>query len=246
VAGGLALLLSAYPGLSDIAQEHALINGAVDLGTPGTDNDFGNGRLDLLAAYHVAAGGADLAIGKTDAFDPVYTGGTLTYTLLVTNTGPGTATAVTVTDALPLGVTYSGASGDGWICDHSGGILTCTRSSLAVGVAPRIVVAVAVPVSSGTITNTAVVTSTRIDPNPANNTDAEQTRVDYTRCRTGQPVHRHGRSPRPGECWRNVDVHTDGEQQRPLHGHGGHGDRYAAARGDVRWRLGRWMDLRRR
>ena len=177
VAGGLALLLSAYPGLSDIAQEHALINGAVDLGTPGTDNDFGNGRLDLLAAYHVAAGGADLAIGKTDAFDPVYTGGTLTYTLLVTNTGPGTATAVTVTDALPLGVTYSGASGDGWICDHSGGILTCTRSSLAVGVAPRIVVAVAVPVSSGTITNTAVVTSTRIDPNPANNTDAEQTRV---------------------------------------------------------------------
>jgi subtilisin family serine protease len=49
--GGLALLLSAFPNLSPAEQEAALINGAVDLGSAGPDNDFGHGRLDLWAAY---------------------------------------------------------------------------------------------------------------------------------------------------------------------------------------------------
>jgi subtilisin family serine protease len=51
VAGGLALLLSAFPNLSLAEQEAALINSAVDLGSAGPDNDFGHGRLDLWAAY---------------------------------------------------------------------------------------------------------------------------------------------------------------------------------------------------
>lgn len=51
VAGGLALLLSAFPNLNVTQQEAALLNSAVDLGAPGADNDFGAGRLDLLAAY---------------------------------------------------------------------------------------------------------------------------------------------------------------------------------------------------
>jgi len=51
VAGGLALLLNAFPGLLAGDQEAALLNSAVDLGAVGPDNDFGYGRLDLLAAY---------------------------------------------------------------------------------------------------------------------------------------------------------------------------------------------------
>lgn len=51
IAGGLALLLGAFPNLSVAQQEAALRNSAVDLGAPGADNDFGAGRLDLLAAY---------------------------------------------------------------------------------------------------------------------------------------------------------------------------------------------------
>jgi subtilisin family serine protease len=51
VAGGLALLLSAYPDLTAAWQESGLENSALDLGSPGPDNDFGYGRLDLLAAY---------------------------------------------------------------------------------------------------------------------------------------------------------------------------------------------------
>jgi subtilisin family serine protease len=51
VAGGLALLLSAFADLTVAEQEAALLNSAVDLGTLGPDNDFGYGRLDLAAAY---------------------------------------------------------------------------------------------------------------------------------------------------------------------------------------------------
>lgn len=51
VSGGLALLLQAFPNLSADQQAAALINSAVDLGSPGPDNSYGYGRLDLLAAY---------------------------------------------------------------------------------------------------------------------------------------------------------------------------------------------------
>jgi subtilisin family serine protease len=51
VAGSLALLLGAFPGLSADRQEAALEGAAVDLGPAGADNDYGFGRLDALAAY---------------------------------------------------------------------------------------------------------------------------------------------------------------------------------------------------
>jgi subtilisin family serine protease len=51
VAGGLAILLSAFPGLPLFIQEQALLHGAVDLGDYGADNMYGYGRLDLLASY---------------------------------------------------------------------------------------------------------------------------------------------------------------------------------------------------
>ncbi len=57
VAGGLALLLSAYPDLDAGLQADALINSAVDLGALGPDDVFGYGRLDLSAAFDWIAAG---------------------------------------------------------------------------------------------------------------------------------------------------------------------------------------------
>ena len=51
VAGALALLLSAHPGLTASAQAGALTGSARDLGTTGPDNSYGYGRLDVLAAH---------------------------------------------------------------------------------------------------------------------------------------------------------------------------------------------------
>jgi subtilisin family serine protease len=75
-AGGLALLLNAYPNLTASQQETALINGAVDLGTTGADNDFGFGRLDILAAYQsLQAGGGDPTPTSTPLPTPTATPG---------------------------------------------------------------------------------------------------------------------------------------------------------------------------
>lgn len=47
VAGTLALLLQAFPGMSADRQAAALENSAVDLGAAGADNTYGHGRLEL-------------------------------------------------------------------------------------------------------------------------------------------------------------------------------------------------------
>lgn len=52
VAGGLALLLSAFPGLTPDQQAEAFLATSVDLGPAGPDNDYGYGRIDLPAAYY--------------------------------------------------------------------------------------------------------------------------------------------------------------------------------------------------
>ena len=62
VAGGLALLLNAHPGLSADQQANALESGAVDLGLSGVDDSFGYGRLDAQAAYQWLAGTPDFSV----------------------------------------------------------------------------------------------------------------------------------------------------------------------------------------
>ncbi|MDI6858710.1 MAG: S8 family serine peptidase [Dehalococcoidia bacterium] len=51
VAGALALLLDAYPGLTAEQQRQALLNGAADLGDAGPDNIYGYGLPDVYASY---------------------------------------------------------------------------------------------------------------------------------------------------------------------------------------------------
>jgi hypothetical protein len=51
VSGTLALLLSVRPNATVLEQEAALIDGAVDLGAPAPDDEYGAGRLDATAAH---------------------------------------------------------------------------------------------------------------------------------------------------------------------------------------------------
>jgi serine protease AprX len=52
VAGAMAALLSAFPDASVPQLHSALIQSARDLGPPGPENDYGNGLIDVLAAYN--------------------------------------------------------------------------------------------------------------------------------------------------------------------------------------------------
>src|SRR5439155_7694393 len=57
---------------------------------------------------------ADLSITKSDAPDPVIAGGTLTYTLTVSNGGPSTAASPSAANTPPAGVAIHRASSVGW------------------------------------------------------------------------------------------------------------------------------------
>ncbi len=52
IAGAAALLLSAFPSFSAAQIDSLLEMTSVDLGTPGKDNKYGAGRLDVWAAYN--------------------------------------------------------------------------------------------------------------------------------------------------------------------------------------------------
>ncbi len=182
VAGALALLWSAFPNLSTAQQEAALFRGAVDLGSPGADNVYGQGRLDVLAAYGELLASTQLSIAVLDSPDPVSAGATLTYTLVITNAGPSAASVVTVTNELPPEVTYGGVSGDGWSCSHAEGTVTCTRPNLGPGVAPSVAITVTAPEADGTITNTATVSGSEVDLDPADNAASAHTLIKPVIC----------------------------------------------------------------
>ncbi len=162
------LITTTAPVVAGVITDTAMVTSVVtDPTTPNT----------VIATTTVRAV-ADLTITKSDSPDPVNAGATLTYTVRITNTGPSTANAITVTDTLLTGVTFVGASGTGWACSQAAGIVTCTRPTLSVGAAPTIVITTTAPVSSGIITNTAVVTSAVTDSLIGNNTGTATTTVN--------------------------------------------------------------------
>jgi len=93
VAGALAVLLSAFPGVSADTQEQVLELAAFDLGTVGPDDVYGYGRLDMLAAYQLLSSmpTATPTSSPTFTFTPTVTD-TPTATLTATNTSTPTDT----------------------------------------------------------------------------------------------------------------------------------------------------------
>ena len=134
-------------------------------------------------------GGADLSISKADDPDPVLVGDVLTYTLAVTNDGPSTSTAVALTDALPSSVALVSVTSTAGTCTESGGGVTCSLGSLAVGETVTSTVVV-IPTATGVITNTASVSGDELDPDPSDNTVTQTTfvsGVDLSIAKTDDP-----------------------------------------------------------
>ena len=101
-----------------------------------------------------------------------------TYSLTVTDSGPGLASGVvTVTDVLPPGLTASALAGSGWTCALN--TLSCTRSDgLAAGAAyPPITLTVNVGQdAAATVTNTVTVSGGG-ETNVANDSASDQTAI---------------------------------------------------------------------
>ncbi|HNX49733.1 MAG TPA: putative Ig domain-containing protein, partial [Thermoanaerobaculaceae bacterium] len=118
---------------------------------------------------------ADLLVGILDAPDPVRVGGMLTYTLLVENAGPSNATSVTVTQTLPSGATFTGASGTDWTCGHAGGVVTCFRPQFGAHWASHITVTLTAPSTAGSLSSSVTIAGDGTDPDTSNNASAQTT-----------------------------------------------------------------------
>jgi len=126
---------------------------------------------------------ADLALQKSDSPDPVAPGGTLTYTIAVSNAGPFSAESTVVTDDLPTGVDFVSATASAGSCDSKGRKVTCALGTVTTTTPVTVTIGVTVkqPFKDAAITNTASVTSANVDPQANNNSDTETTAV-------GQPA----------------------------------------------------------
>ena len=112
----------------------------------------------------------NLAVVKTASPDPVKAGQNLTYTLSSVNNGPSNATGVTLTDSLPAGVTFvSGTSSLGTV-SYANGKVNVAIGNMGPGASVNTTIVVGVnSTTTGTLTNTAVISGKETDINPANN-----------------------------------------------------------------------------
>ena len=145
----------------EVAASSGTINNTAAVSSDANDGNSGNSEA---TSSPIVAGPpvADLELTKTTGSTVATTGGTVVYTITVTNNGPSPATNVVVTDDLPAGLTLNSATPSQGTCNASDPV-TCSLGTLLSGASATITLSTEVVATSGTISNTASVTSTEGD-----------------------------------------------------------------------------------
>jgi uncharacterized repeat protein (TIGR01451 family)/CSLREA domain-containing protein len=118
----------------------------------------------------------DLALANADGGDCADQNDVLNYVITVTNKSAEDATGVTVTDTLPGGVTFLSVAPAG-SCSLLNGTVTCNLGTLTSGASVSIALQVRADKVQKVI-NTATVSLNELDPNLADNTAADETRIN--------------------------------------------------------------------
>jgi len=182
-AGALVTIDSTYDVPDDYAGADPIVNTAsATSDTP--DPDPSNNSS--TAQTGVGAGTADLSILKSGPAS-VAAGGSITYTLAITNLGPGPANGARYADALPAGLTAisatCGGESGGAACGGQPSVVGNTVSG-TVGALPNgggviVTITATAPMTAGTLTNTATIDPPAgvVDPNNGNNASEVDTEV---------------------------------------------------------------------
>ena len=148
-----------------------MVTNTADASSATSDPNTANNTSSEMTAIGAQA---DLALTKSGPATAI-AGNPITYDLTVTNNGPSDATAVSIADTLPAGVTFVSTAG---CAEDPNGVPTCT-----VGTVPasgNAMVTVTVDIDSdtaGAIVNSATVSSATTDPVAGNETDSATTNV---------------------------------------------------------------------
>ncbi len=120
----------------------------------------------------LVAPSADLELDKTVNVDVQYVEQTVKYTLTLTNTGPDSALGVTVSDKLPLGLTFVSDTGDGLYNADSG---IWTIGSMEVDQIMKLEITALLSPALDSLVNVAeVVTAERYDPDSVPDNGADE------------------------------------------------------------------------
>jgi uncharacterized repeat protein (TIGR01451 family) len=156
------------------------ISNTADIASATADqNPTNNSSTVTLTAFTLA----DLSITKTESPSPATPGTNVTYTLSVSNAGPSDAATTTVSDTLPAGLTFTSATPagpDNFSCSNAGGTVTCTTATVPTGNSDTIVIVAHLSPAAAdgsTLTNTATVSSTTVDPDTTDNSASTSTPV---------------------------------------------------------------------
>jgi uncharacterized repeat protein (TIGR01451 family) len=109
----------------------------------------------------------DVQITKSASPNPVSLGGPITWTMVVSNNGPNTATGVTVADPLPAGTSFVSVATSQGSC-IGGALVSCQLGTMPVGTSATITL-VTTATTTGTVTNTATTVANEQETNTANN-----------------------------------------------------------------------------
>ena len=190
-----------------------------------SSNNVDSNPANNRAAYTTTATAqAALFVSKVATPQPAVLGGQLVYRIVVTNTGPSAAQAVTVTDNLPAALLNPVVS------SSQGGCIAfpCALGTIpAGGSATLLVIGTVAPTATADIVNTATVTS-------ATSLDQCARRPDEHGHDDGHAVGRSGAEQaglsRSCAGRHEPDLHADGHQSRAEPGCKRAGDRYAPLR----------------
>lgn len=158
-------------------------------------------------AIAVTAAGApqpdtDLVVDKTVAGDAVQVGGTVGYTIRVTNRGPQVARDATLVDGYPRDASIVDVRTSVGDCQRTP-VLVCRFGDLAPG-ATAVVTLVTRQAEPGVVVNGAAVSSDSAERRPADNVDAVRKQVGSRRARLRLTLAAEQRSLRGGETGRFV------------------------------------------
>jgi uncharacterized repeat protein (TIGR01451 family) len=167
--GALTILVS-FDGFNG-ANPTAPLTQATDSTFYGTALNGGANGFGSIFRLDVPAPSLSLALSA--APNPVTVGSNLVYSLSISNSGPTVAASVTVTDTLPTGVTFVSASPG---CTFSAGAVVCNLGAMASNSAAALTIVVT-PISTGSLTNTATLSSASPEAMPANNPVTQITTV---------------------------------------------------------------------